>query len=350
MSFPRASLRFSALSFALVAHLVAARQSFASCGAESCPLDNSAFTGRARHLSLEFSYHYVDQDRVQIGSRSGDLAEAYASGGEVRTVSHISTTKATYSIGSRWLVSASLPVVDRMHRHVTADTPTGPELREWQYSGVGDLTLLGTGSVWKTSSSTSPFTVALQAGVKLPTGRRHIQAIDGEEPEPHARPGTGSTDLLAGLQLIQALPVPASAGTPTVLFASALYDHTGHGVDGYRVGKMLETHVGAAYPLLERLGLLAQVSAQTRDKDHSEVDPDADAHAHVARINHGEEESGIHENTGGTFVYAAPGLRYEISPVLALSAYLQLPIYQRANGTQLVAPSQYWISTTYRLP
>jgi hypothetical protein len=321
----------------------------ANCGAESCPLDNSAFGGRARRLSFELSYQYVDQSRVRVGTHRSDLTEAYSSGGEVRTISHVTTTRAYCSLGSRWLVSASLPVIDRLHRHVVAEGLPEPELREWKYSGLGDLTLVGNGTVLRTRSESSPFSAAIQAGIKLPTGRRHIQAIDGEEPEPHARPGTGSTDLLAGIQLVQTLPMPALSRGATVLFASALYTHTGRGVDDYRVGRLFETHLGASYPLLDRLRLLAQVSSQTRAKDRSESVESGTGDEHTGHAE-AEAEGGVHENTGGTAVFAAPGLRYEITSWLALSTYVQLPLYQRVNGTQLVAPSQFWIGTSYKLP
>ena len=113
---------------------------------------------------------------------------------------------------------------------------------------------------------------------------------------------------------------------------------------------MFETHLGTSYPLLDRLRLLAQVSGQSRDKDRSRV---ADSGTGGGHAGHGtvgaEAATGVHENTGGTAVFAAPGLRYEIGPWLALSTYVQLPIYQRVNGTQLVAPSQFWIGTTYKL-
>jgi hypothetical protein len=333
------------LLFALFA---LAPRAHASCGAESCPLDNSAFGGRARRFSLEFSYQYTDQSRVRVGGAPGDLAAAYASGGEVRTISSVSTTKVLCSLGSRWQVSASLPVIDRLHRHVTAEGIPIPELRTWEYSGVGDLTLLGNGSLFTTRSET-PLSAAILGGIKLPTGRRHIPAIDGEEPEPHARPGTGSTDLLAGVQMLKVLPLPTPDVGTSVVFASALFTYTGRGVDGYRVGRMFETHLGASYPLLSRLRLLAQVSSRASAKDRSEAVESSGSHAgHTALP--GEEESGVHENTGGTAIFASPGLRFEANPWLALSTYVQFPLYQRVNGTQLVAPSQFWIGTTYKLP
>ena len=108
-SIPVRSAALAALALAALAP-----GAFASCGAESCPLDNSAFGARARRVSFEFSYLYVDQDRTRSGTHPGDVAQAFVSGGEVRTISRISTTRAFYSLGPRWLFSASLPVIDRI--------------------------------------------------------------------------------------------------------------------------------------------------------------------------------------------------------------------------------------------
>src|SRR5262249_21374256 len=156
-----------------------------------------------------------------------------------------------------------------------------------------------------------------------PTGRRHVQAIDGEEPEPHARPGTGSTDLLGGLQVVQVVPLPARSGGSTV-FASALYTYTGRGVDDYRMGRMFEGHLGLSFPLLDRLMVLAQASGQMRAKDRTEGTEAVAGGAHSDHTAGAAGTSIVHENTGGTAVFIAPGLRCEISPSLAVSAYLQL--------------------------
>ena len=329
----------------------------ASCGAESCPLDNSAFGARGRRWSFEVSYQFVDQDRVRVGIEPGSLAEAYAHGGEVRTVSHVTTTKAYLSLSPALLVSASLQMIDRMHRHVTVDEIEGiSELREWQYSGAGDLTLLGNAILFRGRSLTAPWSFAVQGGTKLPTGRTHVPEIDGEQPEPHARPGTGSTDWLAGLQMIQTLPIGREDGNGVVLFGSALYTFTGRGTEGYRMGRVFDARAGASVPVVSWLRALAQVSTLVRGQDRSEGVLPTDPHGHegALRAQH-DDESGaggtrIHENTGGTDVFVSPGLRVELSPLFAISGYAQIPVYHRVNGTQLESPTQIWVGTTFKLP
>jgi hypothetical protein len=45
----------------------------------------------------------------------------------------------------------------------------------------------------------------------------------------------------------------------------------------------------------------------------------------------------IRDDTGGTFLYASPGLRFAFTPKAALYGYVQVPIYQRINGVNIVS-------------
>jgi hypothetical protein len=312
-----------------------------------------------RRFSFEISFQHVTQNRVRTGTQAADLDAILHEGGELRTVSRVTTSQATYALNRAWRFSATLPFVDRTHEHVTAAGLPEPEYHEWRYSGIGDLSVLTNWTALQLGGE-SPFTVALQGGVKLPTGRRHVPEILGEEPEPHARPGTGSTDLLGGLQIRKAIELPSPSGGYTALFASALYSYTGRGTEGHRVGRIFETHLGASYPVLSHTRFLGQFNLRMRGRDHHE-DSDATGtdggHSHLLAPEHDDhplpgepaDESGIVPNTGGVALFATPGARVEVTPWLALSGYFQIPLYQRVTGTQLVSPSQFWVGATYKL-
>src|SRR6185503_3866303 len=97
-----------------------------------------------------------------------------------------------------WYLTASIPYLDRVHRHIANESGLFPVLQTWTYRGIGDGTLLANWTALGTGDPSSSVTVVLQAGAKLPTGARHIESVDGEQPEPHARLGTGSWDVLVG--------------------------------------------------------------------------------------------------------------------------------------------------------
>ena len=346
------------LGVTLVAGVFSAIQDArASCGAESCALDNFSTIGRARRLSFEVSFQTIDQDRPRIGTRGAQVGELPGHHDEVETRNRQVSLRAQLALSPRWSIGASVPYLDRVHRHIVNEVGAAPELRSWQYRGFGDASLVGNWMALGSGDPTTPVTVVLQGGVKLPTGDRHVEAIGGEEPEPHARLGTGSTDLLVGGHLMHFLGVPTLSGAASSLplFAGVMYMHSGRGTDRYRVGRMFDATAGSSYPLFDRLRLLSQMNFRWRGRDDAGV-PHEGAHHHLLAGTEAahqvtpEEAHEIFENTGGVSVYASPGLRFEAGPLLALSAYLQTPIYQQVNGIQVVAPYHFWIGATYKLP
>jgi hypothetical protein len=60
------------------------------------------------------------------------------------------------------------------------------------------------------------------------------------------------------------------------------------------------------------------------------------------------EEDVIQENTGGTGVYATPGLRVGRGPIGA-HAYWQVRLYENVNGIQVTASSHLMVGMSYSL-
>jgi hypothetical protein len=302
----------------------------ASCGAEDCPLTLRGTHGAGQPFSFDLSYQYIDQDRIQIGTHSGAVGELPSPEDEVRTVSRTATALGQMRLSDRLGLTASLPMIDRSHTHI-ANEEGGPSvLRHWNYSGLGDLTLLGQFQVLGAGHST---VLSVQIGARLPTGRRHVDAVDGDEPEPPARPGTGSFDGLAGFHLMRMVSLRGfgQRTSEVPLFASVLGRVNGRGTEEYRLGNELQVNLGGSYPLTPALQILAQVNGRFRGMD----DP-------------GRTDA-LRDNTGGTWIYGSPGLRVQIAPAIAAYGYVQLPVYERVNRIQLVAPSHWVFGTTYSL-
>ena len=301
----------------------------ASCGADDCPLDLR--TGDGRRFSIDLNYQFIHQDRIRIGSRTGAVGELPSPEDEVETASRIATVLGQARLTDRFGLSASLPFVDRRHRHIANEEGSPPELREWNYSGVGDATLIG--QVTARGGGGAPTKVSLQLGAKLPTGKRHVDVVAGEEPEPTARPGTGSYDLLGGIYLLRRFGVPDlhHDRVEAPMFVSAMGRRNGRGTDDYRIGNELQVNAGGFYPLTRTVQVLGQLNARLRGKD----DPGA--------------TDALRDNTGGTWLYATPGLRVVTGPTLSLYGYAQIPVYQHVNRIQLVAPYHLMVGTTVTL-
>jgi hypothetical protein len=321
--------RTSALIAILLAAWPATLQ--ASCGAEDCPLTLRTSHDAGGCFSLSLSYQYIDQDRVRVGSHPGFVGELPSPEDEIRTLSRSVTALGELRLTDRLGFTLSLPMIDRSHVHTAHEPGEPPALRNWTYSGPGDVTALGR-AVLLRGAGRRPLTLSVQAGAKLPTGRRDVPAIDGDQPEPPARPGTGSTDALAGLHLMRMVSLPGWSGrrSDVSFFASLLGRLNGRGTERYRVGNEIQADLGGAYPILPSLQILGQLNARVRGKD----DPGL--------------TDALRDNTGGSWLYASPGLRLQARGVAAY-AYVQLPVYERVNRIQLVAPAHWVFGTTYAL-
>ncbi len=316
----------------------------ASCGSSQCPLDAHGADPLARRsaapgslslgrLSMDVAYQYLDQDQPRVGSRRAAVGALVSREDEIRTINRITNLTVRGAISERWSLGASMPFVDRFHSHIVNEAGGGSQRQEFRYHGLGDLSVLGH---WTPSGSDHVGTTSLtlQAGIKLPTGLRHVEAIDGEEPEPPARPGSGSVDGLVGAHIMRVLPgTHLDGGTAEVpIFASALLRLNGRGTEGYRVGNEVQLSVGGSYPLVDRLRFQGQVNARFAARDEVGT---TDA---------------TRENTGGRWLYASPGLQFDATDEVGFTAFLQVPVYQRVNRIQLAAPVNFWFGVSYRRP
>jgi hypothetical protein len=319
------------LSIALLGLGLLPRALQASCGSQSCPLD--PFGGySAGRVSVSLSYQYVDQDRARVGRHRAAFDAIPGDDIELRTLNRQFTLHAATAINRRWATSLELPWVDRYHAHLHGHG-TGPKtLQEFRYSGLGDLTLL---QHWIPIGALDQAgtTVRIDGGVKMPTGRTEVEGVNNHVPEPSALPGTGSWDVIAGahvMRLGQAAGLMRGAGV-TRLHGTLQARWKGKGTEEYRVGNEYLASPGASWPVISALSLVGQLDARFREKD----DPGT-THA-------------VRSNTGGSWLFASPGVRYEGPRGMSAQAVVQIPVYENVNGIQIVAPVHLWVGTTWRL-
>ena len=330
-----------AVLFALVATagLVAMqRPVMANCGAEGCPIMPNSPESTFGRYSFNLGYLSSEQSRSWDGAHEISADEALAlEGGLGHVVEQLTRTRswtldARAQVTERLQLSLSLPYIDRVHRHALAHH-TGYFIEsEWHMTGVGDASALVSWTLLRATTPTSGALV-LQAGVKLPTGVRNVAAIGGEQPEPPARPGSGSTDALIGAQYRRAFHFKTFTGLDAMMPLSAGVSArlNGRGTDEYRSGNEWLASVGSAYPLTHSVRLLAQVSASAHARDEVGT-TDAEPHS-----------------TGSGAVFATPGLQAEIVPGVSAFANYQFRLYQHTNGPQLVSPYRLSFGLGYSL-
>ena len=316
---------FAPLVFAALASTVALSPpaAQASCGSENCPLDRVSFWDESR-LSLELTEQYIDQDQPRVGTHDAVVGAIPAHHDEVRTVNRITSARAAYRPSQSWTFSAALPFVNRTHEHIHNHMGV-PEYQRWTYAHVGDLEALAVRRFAAGHEAKRSFSVT--AGFKAPTGVTEVEEVAGDQPEPSARPGTGSWDVLAGLGAEWTLRGPV-AGREMPIRAGVNGRWNGRGTENYQVGADLTGYLGTEVSLASAASVLLQTNLRIKAKDD---------------VGDFFAEAG---NTGGTALYVSPGVRFAIGRQLSLYGLIQFPVYQHVNGIQIVSDSNLYFGVS----
>jgi hypothetical protein len=215
--------------------------------------------------------------------------------------------------------------VDRRHEHI--HNHMGVQLREsWDFTELGDVRVMARRRLGTTenAAASSIATTGINFGLKLPTGRIDVKNDEGELAERSLQPGSGTTDAVLGGYYSQHLPLRSLSW-----FGQALAQLPLDSKDEYRPGNRLSLDAGVRYEAGDRLGLLLQLNMLLKGRDHgAEAEP---------------------EDTGGTSVLLSPGVSYAFTRSLQAYGFVQLPLYQRVNGVQLVPDYAVAVGINLRL-
>jgi hypothetical protein len=214
-----------------------------------------------------------------------------------------------YGLTARTTLFASAPVLT----HRSYDIGHPPVLTE-QYEtwGLGDTLVSGRHSL----VAKPELSVVVGAGLELPTGEYRLMTpealFDIGVLDPMLQPGSGSWDVLLNAQAARRM---SDAGTDLTLAAS-YQANTTNDLD-YAYGDDAIASLAVAHPF----GSRARGSVQLK-------------WTHRGRSTYRGE--GV-ESTGGTIVYAIPGLSASIPGRVSLYVFVPVPVYRYVNETQ-VAP------------
>jgi hypothetical protein len=330
---------------ALLLLLVSRTPAHANCGAENCPLNPQGLESSDRSWSFDLGYQYIPQDRHWNLDHEDNQPAAIGHITELYTRTHSWTLNWRGQLLPSLRINATLPYVQREHAHEQQHHTNFFLVSRWKYEGLGDASVQSQWTAFGTPRQ-GLGAVSLLSGVKLPTGRTSVPEvtpvgqvgsliIEGEpdRPESPARPGTGSTDFLAGVQVVRSIEVPSPGGLHSNLpiALSVLGRYNGKGTDDYRSGREMHASLSSGYGLGHRLMLLAQVNLTAHGRDDV-----------------GQSDAEPH-HTGGMSVFATPGLRFGLPNGAALYGYWQARVYEHTNGPQLVAPSHVIVGASFGL-
>lgn len=326
----------------------------ASCGQSSCAVDADLAADVAllfREVRLGSDVEYIDQDQPWVSSGSASVGELPAPHAEVETTNVSWKLNAEVGISDNWSLSLLAPLVYREHFHldpissetepdgggahhgeeppeepdgvITIGDATGTPER-WSFFRFGDMQLAAHYNYVIGPASR----VSAYVGLKLPTGDTNVRNDDGEEAEMTLQPGTGSVDPLIGGSVTHRFTI-ADRQFPSLLSASVRIPGS-DGRFGYRAGADAVISAGTAYAFVPRLTGLLQLNFRHRDRDDA-----------------GNAPGVADENTGGEYLFISPGVKLGIADGLALLTYVQVPVFQRVNGIQIVSRWNLLCGLTY---
>jgi hypothetical protein len=298
-------------------------QACASCGCTLSSDWESQGLSTSAGWKLDLRYDYLNQNQLRAGSSTISPQAASrivnANGNqevEQYTNNHYFTLGLDYSANANWGVNVQLPYINRSHSTLgTASDGTTAGEGGGQYvshtDGLGDVKVVG-----RYQGFSSMHNLGLMLGLKLPTGSHTETGIstDPTAPGPVAidrglQPGTGTTDLIAGLYYFDLLDIDWG------YFTQATVQTPVNSRDGYRPGVGENANAGIRYLGFESWTPQLQLN-----------------------LRHSARDSGLNADTvstGGTLAYLSPGAVVPVGKRTSLYAFAQMPIYQHVNGVQL---------------
>jgi hypothetical protein len=290
--------------------LASAAGACASCG---CTLTGDWLSqGLAAQPGTTFSlrYDFVPQTELQSGTHLVDVSRiVFPTDREIErhTYNHSLTATLDHQFANDWGLDVQLPVLTRPHSTIGEGT-TEPSHSDT--SGLGDLRVVGR---WQGLSAPGTVT-GLEAGLVLPTGQFHQTfksgPESGEDVDRGLQPGTGTTQLVLGAYHLGA--VASELG----YFAQVTGQTPLTSRDGYKPGSFVQASVALNYTHWRNVTPQLQLSFRATGRDSG---PNADR-----------------PNSGGEQVNLSPGLSAKISSKLVAFGFVELPVYNRVNGYQLV--------------
>ena len=277
--------------------------------------------------ALEVNTTAAGQWQIGFQYDYNDIRDVYSQSTKIeglrRRVTQTGLLDVSFGLNTHWAFTALFSWVQH-HRRLNRKNING-SIEGLSVRGSGDVLLM-------TKYTILPLDIinqrqlAVGLGVKIPLGKSDLRQNDILL-SADMQPGTGSWDYAGWLFFSQGF----RGAVPFVLFLNTSFRLNGTNnrfqvddarFNSYRFGNVLSVTAGAAYNASELvdISLRLQVRKTVRDEFAGSAIP----------------------NTGGTWVYASPGINFNIKP-FTWRASVRLPLYRQLNEIQL--STSYVVST-----
>ncbi|MBF0562986.1 MAG: hypothetical protein HQL37_13425 [Alphaproteobacteria bacterium] len=292
---------FLATPFALIP--VPAR----ACSACGCNLDTDE-AGSPVGWSVDERVDYVNQNALWLGGGTAPPQKPTVVEVQRNTTTIYYTTTIDYQSDKPWGVNVAVPAQYRTHS--TENDTVDAIASKSSWNALGDMRALGRYAL----PLGQEVVVNLLLGVKLPTGQTN-RGFSGGPTAGNAvdrglQPGSGTWDTLLGLN--QSGKFTDKLGW----FSQQLWQRPIARYQGFSEGQKINGSVGVRYTMNDTFTPQLQLNGQYRFRDKG-VNADI-------------------PNSGGNVVYASPGLFVNVRADTTVYGFVQIPVYQRVGGLELV--------------
>jgi hypothetical protein len=248
----------------------------------------------ARGLSYGLEDRYL--------SKANALAEGP---GDERQVEHRIAGFLVYRPAPRAALQLRLPYVFKTN----TQRPAGEPEQIAHGRGIGDAEALARLDVWRFGNLFSRRgALALIAAGAAPTGSNEARDAAGERLDAHLQPGTGAWAGTLGL-------ATDASFLSAAVSASIVGRLNGTSRHGYHYGDAVLFNLGCARTLGPRWQAALELNGRSAGRDRT-------------------EDGSRDPNSGGSLLYAAPGLRWSGPGGIGLDLLVQIPVARSLNGVQ----------------
>jgi hypothetical protein len=303
----------------------------ATCG---CTLSADAVLGYSvvSGWRLTVEDDYINQDQLRGGTATASPSQVVnepsnpaLGGGEIekQTINRYVTAGLSYSPNSTWNFNLLVPYIVRDHTTYgvqsapySASESAPEQISGAHVSGVGDIRLIGSYQGLFILQN-----LGLQFGVKLPTGQFGTRVKFDSGPnsgtplDASLQAGTGSTDLIIGAYYYHDVGENFDAFINSQ-FQVTLAHHQNEPGNDFRPGNSTTTSLGLRYEASPQLLPQVQLNILRKSADQGALADSPD--------------------TAGTVVYLSPGLTVRAVQKVYLFGFVQLPVYSKLDGFQLI--------------
>lgn len=234
-----------------------------------------------------------------------------------------------YGISDTWAITAFIPYV-RQERSILGFQGSS-EFTDAE--GLGDIILLLKYRVLNPQKFPDWHWV-VGGGPKFPTGNSDLKNLNGLTMVADMQPGSGSLDgfLWTFLQKSRILGNQNLSLLSVLTYRKSGANRNYNEVQRYQFGDDFQLNLGMNYNFFIKwpvdFFLFVRYRSQTVDLIDENVFP----------------------GSGGKWVYAIPGVNWNLSPNTAIRAAVELPLYRDLLGTQLTTTYRYTLSLFVNIP